>query len=657
MVERSRTSRYAPMKFEANDWDRFKEHVDGFFLSLDAGEKEKLLHDKEFRRFLLENIRVGHQCENLLAHFSRKEIDDLFDDEFLSMRDLDNVNLMSVVYNRFAKKDVEYLIDKNSGWIDFKSIHLVINKLQNEYRFKIMDLALEDDFIDQDDLDKIFANFFSEPYNTEYVVDHSVNAEQIKWLEAKLDDEEIASMFLRNKGLNLSLDPENRYRLYENVDFNELDNRYDKDILLSLLHSAIDRSVKLPDNILWNEKFINLILKQDWNEYKRLVANIKEINPKVSKEIESRFNAEQDEYIEEFMESDYDELMSSENSEIFDWKFRDRVYHRYFNTSASDVYLTACAILDSMHTLPGYKEKFSRLGIELIERMVSNIIVECKAKEFDNKTTSEIDRYNMNGLKAIIEILQTRNDWREMFEKAINLARQEFSKNLVGEIYKPNSDNATIIDNTPVIDITEMKNFRLLVHDQKIYNIEEAIPELDPILNRDVSMSLLDNNHLHTYLSDPGGEIDKYSVTFGYGYVSAESILHALPEDAYTEYCSQNEHVKKEALISATSQYVPTYIDIKSFLNQTDIMNEIKVRAKVNGVNNRGEQAFMPGYILCRDEIRDLDRQVAEEYGIPIVYIDTKRVEKSSSPAYEPVITRLVDKYTKVMLDDNSIIK
>lgn len=656
MEYRRGTSRYAPMKGEAKDWEGFKESMDKFFLSLDEVEKEKLLHDNEFRQFLLENIRVGHNSEYMISYLTRKDIDNLFDEDFLSMKESANIDFMKTIYIQLDVVDVEYLIDKNIGWIDFKDIHLTMSKLHDEYKFKIMDLALEDDFIDQDDLDNIFAHFFSEPYNTEYVVDYSANAEQVKWLESKLEDAEIASIFLRNKGLNLSLDPENRCRLYENVNFNELDNKYDKDILLSLLHHALDRSVKLPDNILWNEKFINLILKQDWNEYKRLVANIKEINPKVANEIESRFNEVQDEYIEEFMESEYDELMSSENSDIFDWKFRDRVYHRYFNTSASDVYLTACAILDSMHTLPGYKEKFSRSGIELIERMVGNIIVECKAKEFNNKMASEIDRYNMNGLKAIIEILQTRNDWREMFEKAISLARQEFSKNLVGEIYRPNLDNATIIDNTPVIDITEMKDFRLLARSQGLFYLDEAIPRLDAGLKMDISMSLFDNNHLSAF-GDTGGKLDKNEVIFGYSDVSAESILHALPEDAFTNYCDRSNYIKKEALISATSQYVPTYIDIKSFLNQTDIMNEIKVRAKVNGVNNRGEPAFMPSYILCRDEIRDLDRQVAEEYGIPIVYIDTKRVEKSSSPAYEPVIRRLVDKYTKVMLDDNSIIK
>ncbi|MFQ6752060.1 MAG: hypothetical protein ACLRFL_00645 [Clostridia bacterium] len=654
---KNKTSRYAPQKFKSEEWDRYKDHIDGFFLSLDEKEKEKLLHNSEFRIFLLENIRVGHQCELMISYFTRKDIDNLFDKDFLLMKESANIDIMKTVYLQLDTVDVEYLIDKNIRWIDFKNIYLKINKMHDEYKFKIMDLTLNDDLIDPIDVDRIFENFFTVGYNTEYILDYSANTEQVKWLECKLEDEEMASLFLHNKGLNLSLDPENRCRLYENVNFDELDNKYDRDILLSLLHHAVERSVKLPNNILRNEKFINLILKQDWNEYKRLVANIKEINPRVAIEIESRFNAEQDEYINEFMGSDYEDLMSSENYDIFDWKFRDRVYHRFFNTSASDVYLTACAILDSMNTLPGYKEKFSPEGVELIERMVVNIVLESSQKEFDDKMASNIDKHNMNDLKDIIAILQTCNDWREMFEKAIKIARQEFSKNLVREIYRPNIEYADILEDLPVIDISEMKDFRLLIHDQRLYDLKNAIPKLDPKQKKDISMSLLDNNHLHTYQSDGTGVIDNYSVTFGYGEVAVESIIHALPEDSFTEYCNQSDLIKKESLISATCQYLPTYIDIHSFLNETNKMNEIKVRAKVNGLNNRGENAFMPSYILCRDVIRDIDKRVAREYGVPIVYIDTKRVEKSTYSAYIPIITQLVDRYTKVMLEDNSLIK
>jgi len=77
-------SRYEPQKFIAEDWKRLKDHIKGFFLSLDRNEKSKLLHDNEFREFLIKNTKPGHDLEYILSYFSREDIDNLFDDAFLS---------------------------------------------------------------------------------------------------------------------------------------------------------------------------------------------------------------------------------------------------------------------------------------------------------------------------------------------------------------------------------------------------------------------------------------------------------------------------------------------------------------------------------------------------------------------------------------------
>jgi len=505
-------------------------------------------------------------------------------------------------------------------------------------------------------LEKIFKQFYSVDYKTSEVLDYTPNDEQVKWLFSRLQDSRIREIFLKNKSLNLDLDTENRYKLYESVKFDDLDNS-DKAIIISLLYNAIYRSVRLPDNILLNTELYDLIIKQGWGEYKAIYNNLKEISPEACRGLQARFNEVQDKYIDEFMNSGYEELKDSENwNGVFDWKFRDRVYQRFFNTSACDVYLTACAILDSMNTLPHFKEKFSREGIELVERMVAHVLMESEANGFSESRMAHITKENIDNLKEIINILETRDDWREMFEKAMKMARSEFSKNVVSEIYKPNISNVQSIQGIPVVDITDMKNFKLLVHVQGIYKINEAIPKLDPRLKKDISMSLLNDNHLIAF-NDSDGKIDRSNVIFGYSDVEADSILHALPEDAFTDYCTYSSKVRKEALIESTCKYLPTYIDIDSFLSATDRMNEIKVRAKINGTNNWGERAFMPSYILCRDDIRDIDRRVAEEYHIPIVYIDTKRVERTDTSGYRPNIMKLLNKYTEVQLEDTSIIK
>lgn len=648
-------SRYAPQKFIAEDWNRLKDHIKGFFLSLDRNEKSKLLHDNEFREFLIKNTKPGHDLEYILSYFSREDIDNLFDDAFLEMMNNTGNHLMKCVCVQFDVVDIEYLIDKNNGWIDFDNIHNVMRKMHDEYKYIVLDMALNTKLYDYV-LCKIFDNFYSVNYNTPYEEDYSPNENQIKWLASKLEDERLRELFLKNKGLNQSLDTKNRCKLYESVSFDDLE-KSDKSIILSLLHNAIERSVRLPDNILLDERLYDLIIKQDWGEYKIIYNNLKEIHPEASNNLQSRFNEVQDEYIEEFMNSSFEELENSENwDSVYDWKFRDRVYHRYFNTSACDVYLTACTILDSMNTLPSFKEKFSPEGIELVERMVAHVLMESEANGFREMDMPHLYRGNMDNLKEIVSILQTRNDWREMFEKVMKLARSEFSKNLVSEIYMPNVSQSKLIDNIPVIDITEMKDFRLLARSQGVYYIDKAIPRLDAGLKKDISMSLFDNNHLNAF-GDIDGKLDRNEVIFGYSNVESDSILHALPKDSFTDYCDHSNKVRKEALIESTCKYLPTYIDIDSFLNATDRMNEIKVRAKINGTNNWGERAFMPSYILCRDDIRDIDRRVAEEYHIPIVYIDTKRVERTDTSGYRPNIMKLLNKYTEVQLEDTSIIK
>ena len=648
-------SRYAPQKFVAEDWKRLKDHFSGFFLSLDREERSKLLHDNEFRDFLLKNARLGHDVEYIFQYFTREDIDNLFDDELLKMVSVGTNHLMKCVCVQFDVVDIEYLIDKNNGWMDFDNIHNVIRKMHDEYKFKVLDLALNSKLYDYA-LCKIFDNFYTVSYNTPYVEDYSPNSEQVKWLASKLEDKSLRELFLKNKGLNISLDTENRFKIYEGVDFGTLE-KSDQATIISLVHNAIERSVRLPDNILLDERLYDLIIKQDWGEYKTIYNNLKEIHPEASKNLQDRFNEIQDAYIQEFMDSSFDELKDSENwDSIFDWKFRDRVYHRYFNTSACDVYLTACAILDSVNTLPSFREKFSTEGIELVERMVAHVLMESEANGFSEREMPHLAQENMDNLKEIISILESRNDWREMFEKALSSARAEFSKNLVDDIYRPDMDQTRIIDHIPVVDITEMKDFRLLGHVQGMYKIDRAIPKLDARLKQDISMTLFDNNHLHAY-GDHDGKLDRYEVIFGYSNVESDSVLHALPEDSYTDYCDKSGKVRKEALIESTCRYLPTYIDIDSFLNATTKMNEIKVRAMINGTNNWGEPAFMPSYILCRDEIRDIDRRVAEEYHIPIVFIDTKRVEKTNTDGYSPNIMKLLNRYTAVKLEDTSIIK
>ncbi len=670
-------SKHSPMSMEVSQWRDRIGYLRSFVLQLSHEDRCRLYLDDGFREIILDGFVFEMQTQHILRAIRQDEMKFLFDEDFWYMCQ----GGFHHIFKAMHYTDIEYLFETNPMWINIEAVTSCDNyKLfSDEWRMKILDMAISTKEVKL--IRCAMKDYFNEPYKTEMVLDYSKNKEVLAHLNLLLKNKNIANIFFHDETLNFDLDPDNRYRLYEGVSFEKLTNE-DKMILEKLLYNAMALNLRLPDTILLDEGFIEYIvgngLGSGWNYFKGILLNLEEIHPEVCARLKARYQERADLLIDKFMDSsnladfydaDHYGLGGIEHIKDKKLNFRDFVFKRYFDTIASDVYITASLIWDSITYLPGFMEQLCPKLIELVERMVMTIIDEFGPGSIISPNLVQmVDRESFDNVKEIITILRSRNDWRALFKDAVKLARTEFSKNLTSSLYMPNLDKARVEDGVTIVDITEVEDFHLLVHDEEVKDAEFCIPGINKDIDMDISMSLLDNGHMTTYATSLCGWHDHTNITFGYSRVPVESIIHAMPGDSFTEYCTKDKGIRKRCLIEATTTYLPTYIDIDNFMRQTvrTSYNEIKVRAKVNGENLQGEPAFVPQYILSRDNITDKQKEVARKLNIPIVFVDTHKLfelnsERKRGEEFTPrpklMMKRLLGRYTSFGLEDSTILK
>ncbi len=651
-------SKYAPIKNSYREWQNNKAGFDDFVLTLMPEDKILLLKDDDFRQFLKTKLETPEWFQ-FLSYLSTEEFKTLFDNKFIDLISSELTSeIFAQLYDKLDNVELNYLLSFDSSLIDLYSISICFEKLNENLQFKIVQMVLNFEDLQCVDLSDMLDKFYPARYKSEFLFDYSLNVKHVQFMGEQLKNKKIANIFLKDKGLIVSLDPENRYNLYSQVNFDDLDKR-DIKIIEHLLYNAEMCNTKLPDNILLNEKFIKLIAnKKDWGEYKQILLSIKDINAQSYKLIKNERNKIADLYIDEFKNKDYNELNQSDNTDIYCNNFVDTIFQRYFSSYASDVYMSACVLQDAINTMPQFKSRISAEGQELIQRLVVMFLQQTQYgfdKE-DVKKMGELTRQNIYNIKSVITLLGERDDWGEMFKKALVLARKDFAKNLSNTLYNPTKAPVKEIDGIKVYDITKVENFHLLVHDQTIYEFNKSalfkeLPE--NVTGQNISMSLLDNNHLKTF-----NEKDDANVTFGYADLEDDAIQHALPTDSFTNYCANNSQYVSKRSVQAVTDYLPSYIDIDSFMGETLAFNEIKVQARANAVNNRGNKVFKAKYILCKNVITELDKHISKVYNLPIVFINTNEVIKQPiKDVYTPIIKKVTGGYTKLKVKDSNILK
>ena len=126
-----------------------------------------------------------------------------------------------------------------------------------------------------------------------------------------------------------------------------------------------------------------------------------------------------------------------------------------------------------------------------------------------------------------------------------------------------------------------------------------------------LSLSFIGSNNITTYSSP-----EEY-VTFGFSNLDYNRFVHLRDSDSFSNYnSSYNDH----------SQYVQKIYTPSNFVKKTLGYNEIVYQENSKKIELA---EVKPDYVLCYNEISDVDVNVAQYYHLPIVVINTKKYKFS----------------------------
>ena len=130
---------------------------------------------------------------------------------------------------------------------------------------------------------------------------------------------------------------------------------------------------------------------------------------------------------------------------------------------------------------------------------------------------------------------------------------------------------------------------------------------------------------------------------------------HAYVRDSFTDYAVSRGNIRR--LEYVVSEYPPTYIDLQNFMAWTadNNYNELKIHAHANATSSSGENIMKPDYILCKDNIREIEIEISKKFNIPIVFVNTKKVEHTKSNRnYEPTLHKTYEEFDVVAYQDKT---
>lgn len=619
-----------------NDWTQYLDRLPAFVQNLAQENKDQytlLLRDSKFREYIIKELSC-FKWEQILKHMTADTIDYLFDNEFFFMfyRDCPErkYKLKSIV--ECLSPEVKQKVVHKAYFYDLiKDIHFAQDFMRQarvdidyQTRFKMLHYCLVKNQYSEDLLAIMQSALYEKEYVLQFEKDYSVNSLAIKNTNQLLMDENIFKIYSRSFILLSSLAPENLSFIYAQKSFSNFDDT-DINILFKLIENGYE--FVLPNSICLDEKFINTATKiQPIERFRKFILHLGVKNKDSMKAIQDNRNLEYDKIIRAFLSNKID--IENINIDIL----KQVVFDRYFAASPHDTFLMASVIYDAMNTMPKYRSKVTQHGLTLIRTLLEEFEIELnnlQANDIEhlstlNNTTAVSDIYALKNLCSMLQDLATSQDKMTIAERFATLfkkSREYFNRHIKDVIYTPKDKPTKVLPNgVKIYDITDV-DFHCLIHVEQVEDTRKKlfapIPEGKHDIN--VSMSLLDRKNLGTFTGD---------VVLGYSNISDEAVRHALHKDSYTK-CSNKYNTEKYSFAHAVTEYMPTYIDVDSFMALTTGYNEIKIKASPNAVDRDGQKIFKAGYVLCKSEIRPVDMEIALKYDLPIVFIDEKKINAS----------------------------
>ncbi len=222
---------------------------------------------------------------------------------------------------------------------------------------------------------------------------------------------------------------------------------------------------------------------------------------------------------------------------------------------------------------------------------------------FEDKSLDEIVRM-YEDIKEVPIKDMLYDDWWKVKKTFIDEVNQRCFKASKG--FKE-----SLIDGFKCYDITDMDDV-ILVHNTGVMidnsnGIDEMIEQVKTGHKHMISLSLQDKKHTNFY-----NKYCKDTIKFAYGELDANRVGIIYHDDAYS-------FLEPERVEFGNISYKRTFYTVDSLLEKTRNFNEI-----VYVIMNK---PYMPIGVICEGSISDVEKDVAERLGVPILYREKREKE------------------------------
>lgn len=197
--------------------------------------------------------------------------------------------------------------------------------------------------------------------------------------------------------------------------------------------------------------------------------------------------------------------------------------------------------------------------------------------------------------------------------------RRVYAKDYKKDLYIPNNNDKKVIDG---IEVYAPKEFNMFVHVVGAYGKFNLIDEKDPNKSaktiweneRQQSKHILCTSRIKESSILTANILDE-SVILGFEDYGDNSVLMSSPADIY----SFTNHMDKQ---DSGRKFV--------FRNSRNLHDNTRVSYNEVGMEIRREddktKKILPSYVVCFDKISEQSKKVANDFNVPIVFLDSKEI-------------------------------
>lgn len=565
---------------------------------------EKLLLNKDIRNLLMQEERhyVFVWVVQKLSNYNYISDDDMVDRILKDKRKNDKLNAILT-----SCKNIENFI-KNERILKEICSPFLINYI--DY-VDLNSARIIMDYLIKNNLEEYFS-FFNENIKVELLKDKTI-------LKKILNSSKLKNII--KSSTNNVFEILAQYEKAQNIILN-----YDFYTILSF----VTNKIYFPANITSNKKFQETILNiEDITTYRFFMDQLEQNNSLAPYEIDKIKEKIYDKEVEKYSDGLF--LITKKIVNLYDKKEN----YSLLLTDNMKKYIIKEMINNSknMHDV-FYKYDTLKMRNILIDRYFKdiplnflknlNVMIQyndsLNNKILDEKRTNiykkilNFENLNYDERKELYYACAKYENLAELFYDDYRKCRDNTYNNLIDLAINPKKMyNLLSIEKTkkygvPIYELNG-ENFYAFVHitGPYKYNPNFYVEAWKEGLYDSVSLSFIGNNNITTF-GDP-----KESIAFGFSKLDYKRIIHLRNSDSFSNYNSMDD---------CFSDYIQKMYTPANLIKETRGYNEIVYQEKSRNIKL---DTIVPDYVMCYDEVTDIDINVAKYYNLPIVLINTKK--------------------------------